>query len=205
MTDDYSARFAAAETTITKVLSLAPNHALAHMFLGLVQMFTKRVAQGIAECEQALALDRNLAGAHALIGIAKVFLGRGAETETHINEAFRLSPRDSIAYRWMLWVGVAKRQFNADAEALVWLRRSLDANRNASYAYFHLAATLALLGEQDEARAAVQAGLALDPSFTIRRFRDATNARSDNPTFLAGRDRAIEGMQTAGVPEGLCS
>jgi len=48
----------------------------------------------------------------------------------------------------------------------------------------------------------VQAGLALDPSFTIRRFRDVTNAQSDNPTFLAGRDRAIEGMHLAGVPEG---
>ena len=71
MTDDWSARFAAAEATLTKVLSLAPNHALAHVILGLVQMFTNRAAQGIAECEQALALDRNLARAHALIGLAK--------------------------------------------------------------------------------------------------------------------------------------
>ena len=53
-------------------------------------------------------------------------------------------------------------------------------------AHFLLAAVLARLGELDEARAAAQAGLALDPSFTIRRFRDATHARSDNPTFLAG-------------------
>ena len=52
-------------------------------------------------------------------------------------------------------------------------------------------AALAWLGELDEARAIVQAGLVLDPSFTIRRFRLATNARSDNSTFLAGRDRAI--------------
>jgi hypothetical protein len=49
---------------------------------------------------------------------------------------------------------------------------------------------------------AMQAGLALDPSFTIRRFRDATNARSDNATFLAWRDRTIEGMRMAGVPDG---
>ena len=81
MTDDYSARFTSAEATLTKALSLAPNHALAHVYLGLVQIFTKRVAQGIAQCERALALDRNLAGAHALIGIAKFLLGRGAETE----------------------------------------------------------------------------------------------------------------------------
>ena len=107
MTDDWSARFAAAETTITKALSLAPNHALAHLILGIVQIFTNRAAQGIAECEQALTLDRNLARAHALIGLAKYLLGRGAETEAHINEAFRLSPRDTLA--WLLdgWYGSA--------------------------------------------------------------------------------------------------
>jgi TolB-like protein/Tfp pilus assembly protein PilF len=202
MADDWLARFTAAETTLTKVLSLAPNHALAHVYLGLVQIYTKRVAQGIAECEHALVLNRNLAGAHALIGFAKILLGRGAETEPHINEAFRLSPRDTHADRWMLWVGNAKAHLNADSEAVVWLRRGLEANRNTSYAHFHLAAMLARLGELDEARAEVQAGLALDPSFTIRRFRDATNARSDNPTFLAGRERTIEGMRLAGVPEG---
>jgi tetratricopeptide (TPR) repeat protein len=202
MTDDWSARFAAAETTITKTLSLAPNHASAHALLGAVHVYTKRAAQGITECEQALALDRNLARAHATIGHAKLLLGRGAETEAHINEALRLSPRDVLAHRWFLSIGTAKRQLNAEAEAVVWQRRSLDANRNYSLAHFLLAATLARLGELDEARAEVQAGLALDPSFTIRRFRDASNAHSDNPTFLAERDRAIEGMRLAGVPEG---
>jgi len=52
----------------------------------------------------------------------------------------------------------------------------------------------------DEAQAAARAGLALDPSFTLRRFR--LNAPSDNPTFLAGRERIYEGMRMAGVPEG---
>jgi TolB-like protein len=201
LTDDWTARLTSAEATLTKALSLAPNHALAHVLLGLVQIFTKRAAQGIAQCEHALALDRNFAGAHALMGIAKLFLGRGAETEPHINEALRLSPRDTLAYRWMGWVGLAKVILNADAEAVVWLRRSLDANRNDPFAHFPLAAALARLGELDEARAAVQAGLALHPSFTIRRLRDASNARSDNPTFLAGRDRTIEAMRLAGVPE----
>ncbi|KRR04324.1 adenylate/guanylate cyclase domain-containing protein [Bradyrhizobium valentinum] len=202
ITDDWSARVAAAETTITQTLSLAPNHALAHLVLGAVLIFTNRAAQGMAECEEALALDRNLAGAHALIGHAKFLLGRGAETEAHINEAFRLSPRDILAHRWFLSIGSAKRQLNADAEAVVWLRRSLDANRNYSIAHFVLAAGLARLGELDEARANVQAGLALDPSFTIRRYRDIASAWSDNPTYRAGRERVIESMRLAGVPEG---
>jgi cytochrome c-type biogenesis protein CcmH/NrfG len=63
MTDDRAAQLAAAEVTLTKALSMAPLHARAHMFLGVIQMFTYRGAQGIAECERALALDRKLADA----------------------------------------------------------------------------------------------------------------------------------------------
>ena len=59
---------------------------------------------------------------------------------------------------------------------------------------------MALLGELDQARAAAQAGLTLDPTFTIRRYR--VNTPSDNPTFLAMRQRLQEGMRIAGVPEG---
>jgi tetratricopeptide (TPR) repeat protein len=201
-TDDWSARFAVAETTVSKALSLVPNHASAHVIQGRVLIFTKRVAHGIAECEQALALDKNLAEAHGSIGLAKFLLGRGAETEAHINEAIRLSRRDISAYRWFLFAGLAKTHLNAGAEAVVWLRRSLDAYRNNPVAHFILAATLARLAEMDEARAAAQAGLALNPSFTIRRFRDANNAFSDNPTYLAAHDHTVEGMRLAGVPEG---
>ncbi|HZZ25540.1 MAG TPA: adenylate/guanylate cyclase domain-containing protein [Roseiarcus sp.] len=61
------AAFAAAEAKLTKVLSLVPDHAPGHMTLGHVCIYTKRAAQGIAECEHALALDRNLAAAHALV------------------------------------------------------------------------------------------------------------------------------------------
>ena len=98
--------------------------------------------------------------------LAKYFIGRAEETEAHIHEALRLSPRDIFAYRWMLFVGIAKLHLGADAEAVAWLRRSIEANRNYPLAHFHLAAALALLGQLDEARAAAQAGLALDPGFT---------------------------------------
>jgi TolB-like protein/tetratricopeptide (TPR) repeat protein len=201
LTDEDFARFAAAEADLTKALSLDPNHAVAHLLLGAVKMYTNRAAEGIAECEQALALDRNLATAHGLIGNAKYVSGRGGETEAHINEALRLSPRDTFAFLWIAEVGLSKAQLGADTDAVSWLRRSLEANRNYPVAHFHLASALAWLGELDAARASVQAGLALDPSFTIRRFR-RTNAWSDNPIFLAGRERTLEGMRLAGVPEG---
>jgi hypothetical protein len=63
--------------------------------------------------------------------------------------------------------------------------------------HFHLAAAIARLGELEQARTAVQAGLALDPNFTIHRFR----TQSDNPILLVSRERLIEEMRLAGVPE----
>jgi hypothetical protein len=104
------------------------------------------------------------------------------------------------AYRWLMMVGFAKMHLTADAEAVTWFRRSLEANRNYPIAHFALAAGLALLGSLDEARTIAQAGFALDQSFTIRRFRLVTS--SDNPTYLAKRERIYEGMRLAGVPEG---
>jgi TolB-like protein len=198
--DDGVARLAVAETALTRALSLAPQHARAHMYMGVVRIYTNRAAQGIAQCEQALMLDRNLASAHGFIGLGKNFLGRGEETEAHIQEAFRLSPRDITAYWWMVFVASAKLQLNADAEAVTWLRRSIEANPNWPLSHFLLAAALTLLGSLDEARAAAQAGLALDPGFTLRRLRSL--GASNNPTFLASGMRVAGGMRMAGVPEG---
>jgi len=130
LSDDRAAHLAAAEATLVKALSFAPNHAFAHVVLGGVSIITNRAAQGIAECELALALDHNLASAHWQIGLAKYFVGRGAETETHINEAFRLSPRDILAYHWLVLLGMVRLDLTADVEAVSWFRRGIEANRN---------------------------------------------------------------------------
>jgi hypothetical protein len=46
----------------------------------------------------------------------------------------------------------------------------------------------------------VQAGLVLNPTFTISSFRDG--AESDNPIFLKQRDNIYEGLRKARLPEG---
>jgi tetratricopeptide (TPR) repeat protein len=117
-----------------------------------------------------------------------------------MREALRLSPHDIFAFRWLAFVGFAKVQLGAEVEAVNWLRRSIEANRNFPLAHFILAAALALLGRLDEARAAARLALAFDPSFTILRFQ--RQLLSNNPTYLAKRERFYEGLRLAGVPEG---
>src|ERR1700683_2748000 len=200
MGDDRAQRLAAAETAASRILSLVPNNAFAHFVLGYVQIFTNRLSQGIAEAERALALDRNLANAHAFIGVGKTFAGRAEESEAHVQDALRLSPRDSNAYHWMASGAATKLNLGADAEAAQWARRAIEANRNFPLAHFWLAAALAQLGQLDEAGQTGQARPAPAPGLNIARYR--AGVQSDHPTYLAQRERIIDGMRKAGVLEG---
>jgi TolB-like protein/class 3 adenylate cyclase/Tfp pilus assembly protein PilF len=197
-TDDQPALLAVAEAALTKALSVAPEHALAHWCLSFVQIQTNRAAQSIDECERALTLDRNLARAYALIGLAKAYIGRAEETERHVREALRLSPLDTNAYVWMDIAGFAKLYLGKYEEAVRQFDRALELNRNRPNTYFSLAAALAHLERRGEARRAVQAGLIMAPYFTVGRYRAA--APSDNPTFLAQREAVARAMLEAGVP-----
>jgi tetratricopeptide (TPR) repeat protein len=186
---------------LTKTLSLVPDHARGHLWLGLVHILTKRAAEGIAECEHALELDRNLASAHAAIGLGKIYIGRAEETEAHIAEALRLSPRDTMAFIWMGRTGTAKLRLGSYEQAVAWFRRAIEANRNFPQAHFLLGAALAQLGRFDEARSAIRAGLALNPAFTISRARAYWTAASDDPIYLAHLEPILDGLRKAGVPE----
>jgi TolB-like protein/class 3 adenylate cyclase len=198
---DRAAAFAAAEAKLTKALSAAPDHARGHMQLGFVDIYTERAAEGIAKCEHALALDRNLAYAYGYIGVGKIFIGRGEETESHIAEALRLSPRDTMAYVWLTIAGSAKRHLGIWEEAVAWFRRAIEANRNFPQPHFELAAALTQLARLDDARSAVRAGLALDPNFSVSRARAFFTAESGDPKYLARTERLLEGLREAGLPE----
>ncbi len=192
-------RLAAAEALLVKAISAAPRNYWAHLWLGYVQIQTNRAARGIGELERTLTLNRNLGAAHAWTGLAKITLGRAEEAEAHIAEAFRLSPADAVAFIWNHISGLAKFYLGDDEGAAELFRRSIDASRNYPLNHFFNAAALANLGRLEEARAEVRAGLTLAPKYSIANFR--AGAESDNPVYLAQRERALEGMRKAGVPE----
>ena len=200
LTDDRVKSLAQAEAALTKALRLAPDNAIAHQFMGLLQLQTKRATQAITQLERSLALNPNLADARAHIGLAKLFDGRGEETEGDENEALRLSPRDNRAWLWMHFSGAAKMQLGDNEDAVKWFRRAIELNPNFPLMHFFLAAALANLGKLEEAQVATQGGLTLDPAFTIQRFR-LGGPESDNPVFLRQRERVTDMMRKAGVPE----
>jgi TolB-like protein/DNA-binding SARP family transcriptional activator len=200
MADDRWRHLARAEASLIRALSIAPDYAWAHIKMGVFKMYTNRAAEGIAECERALALDPNFAHAHGMIGLAKIVSGRFEETEAHVQEAIRLSPRDNYLFVWLAIAGVAQLYLGSDDKAVTCFHRSIEINRNHHATQYYLASALALLGRLEEARSAVRAAQALHPDFTISRFR--AGAGTDNPRYMAARERTSEGMRKAGVPEG---
>jgi tetratricopeptide (TPR) repeat protein len=189
-----------AEKAVTEALALAPGNALAHFVHANVLHVSGATERSLRELELAITLDRNLAWAHADAGFIKVLLGRAEEAEADLTNAIRLSPRDPGLDRWHGLLGIADLFLGRLQSALDRLRKSVEMNPNLALTQFFLAAASALSGRAAEAREARNAGLRLDPNFTVARFRN--EPRSKNATFLAQRERIYEGLSLAGVPEG---
>jgi TolB-like protein/tetratricopeptide (TPR) repeat protein len=189
-----------AEKAITEALALAPGNALAHFVRANILHVSGETERSLRELELAITLDRNLAWAHADAGFIKVLLGRAEEAEADLTNAIRLSPRDPGLDRWHALLGIADLFLGRLGSAVDRLRKSVDMNPNVALSQFFLAAASALNGCAAEALEARNAGLRLDPNFTVARFRN--EPRSKNPTFLAQRERIYEGLSLAGVPEG---
>ena len=98
-------------------------------------------------------------------------------------------------------MALAKQHLGAYEDALNLYRRSFELNRNYATGRLRLMPLLwwSLAGSMKR-EPKFKAALALNPDFTLRRYRDG--AQSDNPAFLKRRERIIEDMRKAGAPEG---
>jgi hypothetical protein len=88
-----------------------------------------------------------------------------------------------ISAAWFVWVGVVKVTLNNDTEAIAWLRRGLEANRNNSLAHFHLAAVLARLGGMKRREPRYKRDLYLIPGSPSAVFVPAMHGATIRLTF----------------------
>ena len=108
---------------------------------------------------------------------------RAEETEAHVAEALRLSPRDTSAYMWMTHAGVAKLTLAVTSKRPRAFGGPLRPTEIIRHRHFLLAASLAQLGRLSTRRVPPsRRGLALNPSFAISRASSAWAAIGDHPT-----------------------
>jgi TolB-like protein len=199
MSDNRAEQTRIAEAAALQALSLAPGSANVRCSHGTVLWAMGMPDRALREFELAIAIDRNLAVAHAYSGFMKFYLGRFAETEAHVAEALRLSPRDPLLFHWRYFVGSADLCLGRTVRAVSALRHSVELNSQWAFSHFVLASALGQAGLLAEAAEAADAGLRLAPRFTIARLR--AQLVSTNAVYLAQRERLYEGLRVAGVPE----
>jgi TolB-like protein len=197
---DRTGQIRAAEGAVARALALAPDSADAHVTYGTVLFAMRAPERALREFTRAISLDANLAMAHAYVGLMKFLLGRARETRAHVEEAMRLSPRDPLLFQWHFFIGLADVYRGRVLRGLESLRKTVEINPNWGHSHFILAGALALAGRLAEAAEVCAVARRLAPHFTIAKFH--AEAVSDQPVFLAQRERFYEGLRLAGVPEG---
>lgn len=174
-----------------KAVALDPGDAGGRWALGYLLAYERSFAEADVEFARAIELDPNEADAWAALSDITVLAGRVDEGLAHIRKAFRLNPFPASWY--YLPLGQALYAASEHQAAVDALRRD-ETHRTSSRRF--LAASLAQLGELDEARAEAELFLVGNPDFSIRHW--ATMEPFRDAALLA---RFVDGFRKAGLPE----
>jgi len=147
--------------------------------------------------EQALTLNPNLAVAWATSGWIKICFGDPDTAITDVSHALRLSPLDPRKYSWQHYMALAHLCAGRYDDAGSWAARALRHSPDNAGALRVAAASHALAGRITEAQQAMARMRHLYPTLCVSRVGEIL------PPFrrLEDRNRYIEGLRKAGLPE----
>jgi TolB-like protein len=148
--------------------------------------------------EQALALDPNNAWAWARWGWTGIYCAEPQQALERFEKAMRLSPLDPFAFNTRMGMASALACSGSPEEAVAIARDITKKHPKVTWAYRLLAAWAGMAGNMETARSAARKLLAANPDFTIRRYL-AIPGFQDMPEY---RDRLVQGLRDAGLPEG---
>lgn len=144
--------------------------------------------------DRSLSLNPSSAQAQMNAGWVRCWLGRPEEAIRDLQRAIRLSPLDRTTFGMTSGLAVALCMAGRDEEAIVAARQAIVDQASWAASYRPLAASLAQLGQLDEARRAIEQLLVLEPDSAIGKILALFRAS-------AGLDRYLQGLRLAGLPE----
>ncbi len=189
-----------AETAVDRVLAAQPDDAHAHLTKGLVAKVRAQSDVWLAEVSAAIASDRNLAPAYAEKSHHMITDGRSPEAFDLVEQALRLDPHDPGRNIWEWYMCNAHAHLAQWEQAIEWCQKSAATNPAFFWPYFELAAAYGSLGRSADAANAVAELLKRKPDATVQTYR--TLQGFPDPKFVSERDRIMEGLRKAGLPEG---
>ena len=177
-------------------IALDPEDSFCQVVAGhLTSLLKGKPHQALSMFDLALSLDQNNALGWAWSGVTLSYLGRGEDAIHRFQNAFKLSPFDTLNFTWWTGAGIAEFVSENYAESISWLEKARHVNPRFIATLRILAASLAMNGEEDKAREVGKELLSLDEKFSVDRFV------SWYPFSHSEHKRALKsGLLIAGLP-----
>lgn len=148
-------------------LDVTDKNYVAETNIGLVDAKELRWEDAMARFRRALAIRPSHAEARANLGVALAKMGKVDEAIPQLEKALRVDPSSSLTHANL---GLALRGKDP-ARALDHMRRAVELKPDFMEARLNLGAALLDGGKDEEARAAFEAALAIDPRSAPAHFR----------------------------------
>jgi len=162
----------------------------------ILSFIGRKPAEAIDLFDQALALNQNSAFAWGMSALTLAYLGRPDEAVGRLRNVWRLNPFDPLNFYFWIVAGIAEFIAGRYDEAIAWMRKCKRANPRFIACLRMLAASLALSGNEIDARAVAQELLAIEPSFRVSTFISwYPLQRAEDLTRLEA------GLRAAGLPD----
>jgi len=191
--DEPALALDAAEKWARQAIELDDQEPGGHVALGNVLVWRRRHDDALVEVNRAVELDHNYAQGHALVGMTLTYSGRAAEALAPFAMAMRLDPHYSNILLHLL--AQAHFSLGQDEIAATHLVERIARNPNTDASRMLLAACYGHLGRTEDARAAWQGLLGVNPGFSLAQ-RAQVLPYKDSSDF----GRIVAGLAKAGLP-----
>jgi TolB-like protein len=194
--DDPAGAIEAAERSARRAVALDDGDASAIAVLGIAAMFARRYEASLDLLRRATDLNPNLAAGFGFLATLHGVMGNYDGCLENLMRALRLSPLDPMRAYWFAGRGIAAYIDGRYEEVVENAEAMLREVPNNGPALRQLAAALAMLGRDDDARAAMANLRRHMPSLTVSRVGQMIPVRD-----AAANERWLEGLRRAGLPE----
>jgi adenylate cyclase len=196
-------RLQRAELLLDRASAIEPGHVMLLKAKAALRRAQGKFHDAIAAAQAVIMENPGEPWAYKEIGLSTMYLGQSGQALDWFAKADRIGPRDPGRWTWLDGRGHALILLGRDEEAIRSLINALDANPKNVSSHAFLAASYALLGRSDEARASLATYLQRRPDSRVSTFRRL----SPVPLVLTSQiyqqqhERLKEGLRRAGMPE----
>ena len=181
-----------AEQAAGRAVALDDADPWAHWALSMIYLYTRRHDAALSECERVVALNPNFAEGYVSFGEVLHYSGSNEEALRCFDRGMALNPYfpDVLLH----FRALACFQLGRYGEAVSLLEQRVARNAITDVSRALLAASLGHLGRVDEARAAWQETLRVNPGYSLDYRRKVLPYK--NP---ANFELVVEGLRKAGL------